>query len=51
MLKPMSSDPGIQAEIEMIGHMLERMELTEYEQEILQRRRDMLLRGWMNVNK
>lgn len=51
MLKPMSSDPGIQAEIEMIEHMLERMELTEYEQQIIQRRRDMLLRGWMNINK
>lgn len=50
MLKPMSSDPGIQAELKMIEHMLERMELTEYEQEIIQRRRDMLLRGWMKIN-
>lgn len=51
MLEPLRNDPGIQAELEMIEHMLERMKLTEYEQQIILRRRDMLLRGWMNINK
>lgn len=51
MLEPLKNDPNIQAELDMIERMLKRMTLTPYEKQIIQRRRDMLLRGWMNINK